>query len=65
MTLVSKVADELLAVDRGTLAIDVPLTVQTALVDQHVCVCHNARNRDQNVIVHLVELATLTSWDEE
>ena len=65
MTLVSKVADELLAVDRATLAVDVPLTVQTALVDQHVCVCDNARNGDQNVIVHLVELATLTSWDKE
>ena len=40
--LVSKVADELLAVDRCSLTVNVPLAVQAAHIDQHVCVSDNA-----------------------
>ena len=54
MLLISKVADELLAVNWGSLAVDIPLAVKTAHVNQHICVGYDARNGDQNVIVHLV-----------
>ena len=40
--LVSKVADELLAVDRCSLTVNVPLAVQAAHIDQLVCVSDNA-----------------------
>ena len=63
--LVGEESHELLAVDGGSLAVDVPLAVQAALVDQHVRVGHHSRYRHQNVVVHLVQLPALTSWNEQ
>ena len=63
--LVGEEAHKLLAVDGGALAVDVPLAVQAAHVDQHVRVRHHPRHRHQDVLVHLVQLPTLTSWDKQ
>jgi len=63
--LVSKESHELLAVDWSTLGVNVPLAVQTAHIDEHIGVGDDSRHGAEDVFVHLVQLTTLTSWDEE
>ena len=65
MLLVGKVADELLNIDGNALAVEVALGMEAAHVDQHVCIRDDTRDGDKHMLVHLVELATLTSGHKQ
>jgi len=62
---VGEVAHELLNVDWAALAVQVSLAEKATHVNEVVCIGNDSRNRDHDVIVHLVELATLTNRNKE
>ena len=63
--LIGEVAYELLNVDGTSLTVEVLLSMDTTSVNQHVCVSDDARDGHKHMIVHLVELAALTSGHKE
>ena len=63
--MIGYVADELLTVNWSTLTVNVTLSMNSSIINKHVRISDNARNRDQDVIIHFVKLSTFTSWDKE
>ncbi len=65
MLLVRQVPHQLLNVDRVALAVQMLLGVQTAGIDQSVSISNDTGDRGKDMIIHLVELATLTSLNKQ
>lgn len=57
MLFVADELDEFLDVDILVVRVQMPLAVNSGVVNQIVCVSHNARNSGQNVIVNFVKFA--------
>ena len=60
--LIGQVPHQLLDIDGRHLAVQVALAVDPAHVHEVVRVGNDSRHRRQDVLIHLVQLPTFTSW---